>query len=192
MAIMAMVIRLNVFRPSRLSCHGNKIHLVKPTPSAVLLLCEQRHRRSLRTGAKLAVSSTAAHKGSGALSTVSPYASSSSVSTTCSPPPPLSILPFSTLLRSYAITTLSCTPWLLAPSMRILTALAHSSSPFLNPDRNPLLHWVLKKTFYAQYCAGESPREVRRTVDGLKRMGYTGAILGFAREVVLDEGETVG
>ncbi|KAL9098828.1 MAG: hypothetical protein Q9187_009593, partial [Circinaria calcarea] len=68
--------------------------------------------------------------------------------------------------------------------MRVLSTLAHSSSPLLNPDRNPVLHWVLKKTFYKQYCAGETSVEVRRAVEGLKGMGYRGVILGYAREVV--------
>ena len=76
--------------------------------------------------------------------------------------------------------------------MRILTAIANSSSIVLSPDRNPVLHWLLKKTFYAQYCGGESPREVRQTIEGLKQIGYKGVILGFAREIVVNEGELKG
>lgn len=66
--------------------------------------------------------------------------------------------------------------------------LAHSSSPILNPDRNPLLRFFLKKTFYAQFCAGETPAEVARTVASLKSLGFRGVALGYAKEVVLDEG----
>ena len=106
--------------------------------------------------------------------------------------PPLSLLPFSILLRSYLITSISASPILLRPSMRILSTLANSSSPFLSPDRNPVLHWSLKKTFYKQYCAGETSAEVRRTVEGLKRIGYRGVILGYAKEVVLRNGEAEG
>ncbi|XXH06148.1 hypothetical protein Hte_012594 [Hypoxylon texense] len=71
-----------------------------------------------------------------------------------------------------------------------MNVLAHSNRAILNPDKNPLLHWFLKKTFYAQFCAGENAAEVRRTIDGLKRIGFTGVILGYAREIVLSETQT--
>lgn len=73
--------------------------------------------------------------------------------------------------------------------MAIMTALAHSTNPLLNPDRNFLLRYVLKKTFYAQFCAGENEREVRQTIDGLKNIGFRGVILGYAKEVVLKDEE---
>ncbi|KAI9801884.1 MAG: proline dehydrogenase [Piccolia ochrophora] len=66
-----------------------------------------------------------------------------------------------------------------------MSMLAHSSSPILNPDRNPLLRWLLKRTFYAQFCAGENAKEVKETVDELKRMGYQGVILAYAKEEVV-------
>ncbi|MCJ1309436.1 proline dehydrogenase [Agyrium rufum] len=96
----------------------------------------------------------------------------------------LSLLPFPVLLRSYLITALSSHPVLLNPAMRILAIIAHSSSPLFSPDKNPLLHFLLKKTFYAQFCAGETCSEVAKTMKGLKSMGYRGVILGYAREVV--------
>ena len=104
---------------------------------------------------------------------------------------PLSLLPFPTLLRSYVLTALSSYPLLLTPSLRFLSFVAHSPSAILNPDRNLLLHWILKKTFYVQFCAGETPREVQRTVKGLKNMGYQGVILAYGKEIVLDKGEKV-
>ena len=106
-------------------------------------------------------------------------------------PRPLSLLPFSTLLRSYALTALSSYPLLLTPSLKILSRIAHSPSARLNPDQNPVLHWVLKKTFYAQFCAGESPKEVRKTIRGLKDMGYKGVILAYGKEIVLNKGEKI-
>lgn len=63
--------------------------------------------------------------------------------------------------------------------------LANTSNPVLNPDKNPLLRFFLKKTFYAQFCAGENPVEVGRTIAGLKKIGFTGVILCYAKEVVL-------
>jgi proline dehydrogenase len=70
--------------------------------------------------------------------------------------------------------------------MAALSFLAYSKSPIFNPDHNPLLRFLLKKSFYAQFCAGETPAEIRRTIDSLQNMGYKGVILGYAKEVVLE------
>ncbi|KAI1102483.1 proline dehydrogenase [Jackrogersella minutella] len=103
---------------------------------------------------------------------------------------PLSVLPLSTVLRNLATTSISSSPILLPPSLAIMNSLAHSNQAVLNPDKNPLLRWFLKKTFYAQFCAGENAAEVRHTIDGLKKIGFTGVILGYAREIVLSETQT--
>ncbi|KAH8681823.1 FAD-linked oxidoreductase-like protein [Xylariales sp. PMI_506] len=103
---------------------------------------------------------------------------------------PLSVLPLSTVLRTLATSTISASPVLLPPSLMAMNVLAHTHNPILNPDKNPVLRWFLKKTFYSQFCAGENANEVRKTVDGLRRIGFTGVILGYAREVVLSESQT--
>ncbi|KAI1321972.1 proline dehydrogenase [Xylariaceae sp. FL0255] len=103
---------------------------------------------------------------------------------------PLSVLPLSTVLRTLASTTISSSPTFLPPSLAIMSKLAFSNQPMLNPDKNPFLRWFLKKTFYAQFCAGENAVEVRRTISGLKNIGFTGVILGYAREVVLTDEQT--
>ncbi|RDA91340.1 hypothetical protein CP533_0017 [Ophiocordyceps camponoti-saundersi (nom. inval.)] len=100
---------------------------------------------------------------------------------------PLSVLPLAMVLRSLATNIVSSSPLLLPVSLRIMLALAHSSNPLLSPDRNPLLRFLLKKSFYAQFCAGENAAEVRQTVARLKGIGFTGVILGYAREVVLSD-----
>lgn len=100
---------------------------------------------------------------------------------------PLSVLPLSTILRSLATTTVSSSPTLLPPSLRIMAVLAHTQNAILNPDRNPILRFFLKKTFYAQFCAGETPDEVKSTIQGLKQIGFTGVILNYAKEVVLTD-----
>ncbi|GAP85475.2 putative proline dehydrogenase [Rosellinia necatrix] len=105
-------------------------------------------------------------------------------------PAPLSVLPLATVLRSLGSTTISSSRVLLPPSLAIMSMLAYSDQAILNPDKNPFLRWFLKKTFYAQFCAGENATEVRRTIDGLKDIGYTGVILGYAKEVVLTDGQT--
>ncbi|ORY55924.1 FAD-linked oxidoreductase [Pseudomassariella vexata] len=104
---------------------------------------------------------------------------------------PLAVLPLSTVLRTLATNTISSSPVLLPPSLFIMSKLAHATNPLMNPDRNPLLRYFLKKTFYAQFCAGENAAEVRATVSGLKRIGFTGVILGYAREVVLTQEQTL-
>ncbi|KAI2469593.1 proline dehydrogenase [Annulohypoxylon bovei var. microspora] len=105
-------------------------------------------------------------------------------------PAPLSVLPLSTVLRNLASTSISSSPLLLPPSLAIMNILAHSNQAVFNPDKNPVLRWFLKKTFYAQFCAGENAAEVRHTVDGLKKIGFTGVILGYAREIVLTQAQT--
>lgn len=102
----------------------------------------------------------------------------------------LGCLPLSTLIRSYLITAVSSNPVLLRPSLTVLSYIAHSESRILNPDTSPIVRLLLKPTFYAQFCAGETPEEVASTLTGLKNTGYYGAILAHAREVVL-EGDDV-
>lgn len=128
------------------------------------------------------------------------------VSTTISPSGPLvpepgpigadesamSCLPLPTLLRSYLITSVSSIPFLLRPSLSVLSFLAHAKSPLLNPDTSPLLRLALKRTFYAQFCAGENPAEVRSTIASLKDTGFKGVILGHAREAVLSKADADG
>ncbi|KAK1827389.1 FAD-linked oxidoreductase-like protein [Podospora conica] len=100
-------------------------------------------------------------------------------------PAPLAILPLTNILRSLMTTTVSSSPLLLPPSLAVMSILANTTNPLLNPDRNPLLRFFLKHTFYAQFCAGENPAEVRHTISSLKQIGFSGVILGYAKEVVL-------
>lgn len=101
--------------------------------------------------------------------------------------PPLSLLPLSSVLRGIFTSTVSSSPILLPPSLRLMSILANSHSPILNPDRNPLLRWALKHTFYAQFCAGENAAEVSRTVTSLKSWGCKGVMLCYAKEAELEE-----
>lgn len=74
--------------------------------------------------------------------------------------------------------------------LAITSKLAHTQIPILSPETNPLLRWIIRKTFYHQFCAGENAAEVKKTIDGLKTLGYRGVILGYAREVVMDQKHT--
>ncbi|KAK2810836.1 hypothetical protein FQN50_002659 [Emmonsiellopsis sp. PD_5] len=106
-----------------------------------------------------------------------------------SPPPPLSIFPLSKILRSLCVTTISSSPILFTPSLTILSIVAGSKSPLLSPDHNPILKTILRQTLYAQFCAGETPAEVKVSINSLKKLGFRGVILGYAKEIVMDEKE---
>ncbi|KAL4794761.1 FAD-linked oxidoreductase-like protein [Aspergillus venezuelensis] len=101
--------------------------------------------------------------------------------------PPLSALPTSVLLRSLLISTISSKPYLLLPSLHALSFLCKPrAGPLLNVDRNPILHALLKSTFYKQFCAGETHDEVRATIKQLADMGFQGTIMTYAKETVFD------
>lgn len=100
---------------------------------------------------------------------------------------PLSALPTPVLLRSLLIATISSKPSLLIPSLSALSFLCKPrAGPLLNVDRNPILHFILKATFYRQFCAGETPDEVRSTIRQLADMGFQGTIMTYAKETVFD------
>ncbi|KAJ4302918.1 hypothetical protein N0V90_001809 [Kalmusia sp. IMI 367209] len=100
---------------------------------------------------------------------------------------PLSAMPLNMLLRSFLIATISSKKYLLIPSLKLLAFFAQPDRNFLfNVDRNPVLHALLKKTIYNQFCAGESAVETRSCVQQLKDLGFRGVILTYAKEVVFD------
>src|SRR6186713_1070755 len=95
----------------------------------------QSRKRSLHGGRAVRTSP--------ASTTLSNTHSQSSVTSTtppgdATPPAPLSILPLSTLLRTYTLTAASSNPTLLSISQRILSFLAYTSNPVLSPERNPI------------------------------------------------------
>lgn len=60
-----------------------------------------------------------------------------------------------------------------------------SKSALMNIERNPVLSKLLKSTFYAQFCAGETTSEVKANTTVAKQvMGYDGIILEYALEVL--------
>lgn len=102
-------------------------------------------------------------------------------------PAPLSVLPLKVLMRSLLVNTVSCSKPLLVPSMFFLSILASSQGRLFNPDKNPVLRYIIKQLFYAQFCAGENRAEVGATITELKKLGYSGVILNYAREAVAEE-----
>ncbi|XHG01261.1 hypothetical protein AWENTII_004653 [Aspergillus wentii] len=101
--------------------------------------------------------------------------------------PPLLALPTSVLLRSLLVATISSKPYLLLPSLSILSLISKPNRGLLlNAERNVILHAILKKTFYKQFCAGETGLETKDTLRHFKAMGFRGTILTYAKETVFD------
>ena len=106
------------------------------------------------------------------------------------PAAPLAALPLGTLLRSLAIGTATASPVLLPPALALLSRIAHAQDTLFSLDRNPLLRFAVKKMLYQQFCAGENAAEVTRSCDRLRRLGFTGVILCYGKEIVLGKGES--
>jgi hypothetical protein len=98
---------------------------------------------------------------------------------------PLSGMPTNMLFRSILIASVSSTRLLLIPSLRLLAFLEKPNRSFLlNVDRNPVLHAILKKTVYNQFCAGETLKETSTCVRLLNDLGFRGVILTYAKELI--------
>ena len=96
-------------------------------------------------------------------------------------------LPTSSLLRNIFLGTFFTSPILSKPGFAILRTIANSRSPFLNPDVNPLFRALIRPLIYDQFCAGRNRKEVCRTRDTNKKVGYSGVILCYGREGVVDK-----
>lgn len=103
-------------------------------------------------------------------------------------PPPLSLLPLTSVVRSLLLLTVSSTPILLKPSIATLQLLATPKLPFFDVAKNPILNWLVKRTLYAQFNAGENRTEVQQSIKQIKDIGCKGVILGYAREMLDSEG----
>ncbi|KAM3477340.1 hypothetical protein MY5147_002740 [Beauveria neobassiana] len=101
----------------------------------------------------------------------------------------LSRLPWLTLLRSAALTTMMCSPTLLKPSIAAMGLITHPKIPLFNPETNPLLNTLVRHVVYDQFCAGTNEAEVAKSIQSFKTLGYQGVILTFAKEIVLSEEE---
>ena len=99
---------------------------------------------------------------------------------------PLAVLPFSQILRTYLITSISSSPRLLGASTSILRGMLNSRNPLFRIDKNPLMRGLLWETFYKQFCAGETETQVAKTCADLREYGYSGVILEYALEVLAD------
>ncbi|KAL3458429.1 FAD-linked oxidoreductase-like protein [Aspergillus heterothallicus] len=101
---------------------------------------------------------------------------------------PLAVLPTKSLVYSVLFTSVISSP-LLKPSLGLLEYVIDSKSSMIHPSRNPIMRYVLRKTIYNHFCAGENDIEVRRSVSKMKSLGFKGVILGYARESVANMDE---
>lgn len=97
---------------------------------------------------------------------------------------PLAKMSTGTLLRSMVLTSIMANPFLLKPCLALMRNITRSNSRLLNPDRNPVLAQLLRYSVYNHFCAGETSKEVKETIAAMKRFGFGGVILGYAKEFV--------
>lgn len=93
------------------------------------------------------------------------------------------------LLRSLLLGYCFASPRLLKISLKLMKWIINSKSPFLNPDRNIILRSAIRRLIYDHFCAGTTPVEVKQKVAEIKNVGFSGVILGFSREIVVDDYE---
>ena len=101
------------------------------------------------------------------------------------PKPALARMPTGMLVRSLALSSLMGQEWLMRPSLAAMGFIAKTKLSLFNPDKNPILNKMMRWVLYDHFCAGANAAEVARSAGELKRMGFRGVILGFAKEVVL-------
>lgn len=104
--------------------------------------------------------------------------------------PPLALLPMPMLVRSAGLLSVMASPMLRRPALAILGRAVSNKGFLMNPNKNPVMRYLLTKTLYDQFCAGRTTEEIQRTMTTLRKMGYSGIILGNGRDVVLPIGET--
>jgi hypothetical protein len=85
------------------------------------------------------------------------------------------------------MTYILSSPRLVGLSIPIMHRISYSKSWFLNPDRNPVLHGIVRRVFYDHFCAGENEAEVKETMATMATMGFEGVILGYARETLVEK-----
>ncbi|KAK5630631.1 hypothetical protein RRF57_006346 [Xylaria bambusicola] len=100
---------------------------------------------------------------------------------------PLAILPISILLRSLFISNVISKPYLLNPSLSILSFLSQPVKiSLLSIDSNPFLRWLVKRLLYNQFCTGENAADVKKTMNQMHKFGFLGVILRYAKETTSD------
>lgn len=92
-------------------------------------------------------------------------------------------VPTPAILRNLFLGLLLSSPHLSRIGLKLLDKMAYSQSVLLNPDANPVLRAIVKPLFYDQFCAGTNQKEVFKTRDTIRRLGYAGVILCYGKEI---------
>ena len=99
----------------------------------------------------------------------------------------LARLPTISILRGIFLGAFLSSPVLFTPGFAFLKKISNSSSPFLNPDRNPILRALVKPLMYDQFCAGRNRPEIQATVSHIKSLGFSGVILCYGKEIQIQK-----
>lgn len=102
------------------------------------------------------------------------------------PVSPLARLPTTNILRSLFLSIFFTSPLLFRPGLAVFQAIAESQSRWLHPDKNPFLRAAIRPIIYDQFCAGRDAAEIHKTSQTIKSIGFSGAVLVYGKEVVLD------
>lgn len=95
----------------------------------------------------------------------------------------LSRIPTRSILRSVLFGVIFTRPYLLKWTMPLFQRMSRTDSKLLHPDSNLLVKAMIKPIFYDQFCAGTTQREVARTRNDIRAIGYSGIVLCLGREV---------
>ena len=106
--------------------------------------------------------------------------------------PPLARLSTSSILRTLLLSTFFTSPLLFRPGLAIFEKIANSPSAWLNPDQNPLLRATIYPLVYKQFCAGRNHAEIGRTSAEVRRLGFSGIVLCYGKEIQVHADKFVG
>lgn len=95
-------------------------------------------------------------------------------------------LPTFSIFRNLLLGSMITNPIIFKMGYTILNTMANSRLAILNPDANPVLRAVVKPLVYDQFCAGTNQKEIFKTRDQIRKMGYAGVILCYGREAIVD------
>lgn len=97
----------------------------------------------------------------------------------------LSRLPTHHIIRSLVLGYVLTLPRLSRIGIWALSALARTKLELFNADRNLALRAVIKPLIYDQFCAGTKKTEIEDQLNDIRKSGFSGAILGYGKEVVI-------
>ena len=96
-------------------------------------------------------------------------------------------MPTSSLIRNLMLGVLFTSPSLIRYALPLLNRVANSQSLLLSSERNGLVRFLVKRLIYDHFCAGANRREITKTRQVIKGMGFSGIILCYGREVQVNK-----